>query len=93
MKKYKSRAKANEIIAKKLVDIKENTLKSDFGKLAELDDRFNPRIALDFSAQYLLHCKSRVDTKTLFTEPLKGYAAKYKGFDFARLLALNGYNK
>jgi hypothetical protein len=24
---------------------------------------------------------------------LKGYAAKYKGFDFARLLALNGYNK
>ena len=91
-KKY-SRSDANALIAKKLVDIKENTLKSDFGKLTKLDDRFNPKIALDFSAQYLLHCKAKIDAKALLKEPLKTYATKYNGFDFARLLALNGYNK
>ena len=87
-----NRKKVNSIIAKELVKIRtENNY--DFKKLTTLDDRFNPTIALDFSAEYLKYCKSKINTKDISSEPLKSQLTKYKGFDSWWLLALNGYNK
>jgi hypothetical protein len=92
MKKHHNRDTVNSIIADKLLAIRSEK-KSHLSQLAKLNDRFNPQIALDFSAEYLKYCKSKIDTKVMVSEPLKSYAAKYKDFDFSWLLALNGYNK
>ncbi len=91
MKKYNNRDKVNNIIAHKLLKIKSDS-NENFGKLAKIDDRFNPKIALEFSAQYILYCKQQVTTKEL-TDSYRDIYKNDKTFDFGWLLAFNGYNK
>ncbi len=91
IKQGKSRKEANKIIADKLVQIRKN-YGYDLNKLMKLDDRFNPSIALDFSAKYLLFCKSKVNTKTLTNTSRNKYKNDPK-YDFEWMLAFNGYNK
>jgi len=91
IKQWKSRKEANKIIADKLVAIRKSYW-YDLNKLMALDDRFNPTIALDFSAKYLLFCKSKVNTKTLKDTSWNKYKNDPK-YDFERMLAFNGYNK
>lgn len=91
MKKYKNREKVNQIIANKLVAIRKEC-NYDMSKLMALDDRFNPQIALEFSAEYLLFCKKKVNTKTLTDKSRKKYKNDPK-YDFEWMLAFNGYNK
>ncbi len=99
MKIHKNRVKVNQIIANKLVSIRDTTLiksndvkseQYDINKLMLIDDRFNPNIAIPFSAKYLSYCKKYVDTKTLKHSSWDKYK---KDPDFEWLLALNGYNK
>ncbi len=91
MKKHKNREKVNQIIANKLVAIRKEC-NYDMSKLMALDDRFNPQIALEFSAEYLLFCKKKVNTKTLTDKSRKKYKNDPK-YDFEWMLAFNGYNK
>lgn len=86
-----SRTKANKIIADKLVEIRKEH-KYDMSKLIALDDRFNPQVALEFSADYLLYCKKHVKTEKLKDASRNTYKND-KEFDFVWMLALNGYNK
>lgn len=86
-----TREKANYIIAQKLLKIRKDC-NYDMTKLMALDDRFNPQIALEFSAEYLLYCKEYVNTKTLTDKSWDVYKNDKK-FDFEWMLALNGYNK
>ena len=88
-KQWKSREEANKIIANQLMKIKQ---KWWYPALIELDDRFNPNIALDFSAEYLLHCKKYVNTKS-FTHTSRDVYKNDKNFDFEWMLAFNWYNK
>lgn len=91
IKKWKTRKQANKIIADKLVEIRKSYW-YDLNKLMKLDDRFNPTIALEFSAKYLLFCKSKVSTKSLTDKSRNKYKNDPK-YDFERMLAFNGYNK
>ncbi len=86
-----TREKANYIIAQQLLKIRKDC-NYDMTKLMALDDRFNPQIALEFSAEYLLYCKKYVDVKTLTDESRDKYKND-KEYDFERMLAFNGYNK
>jgi len=90
-KKHGSRRKANKIIADKLVEIRSEH-KYDMSKLIALDDRFNPQVALEFSADYLLYCKKHVDINKL-KDASRNVHKQDKEFDFVWMLALNGYNK
>lgn len=85
----KNRKEANKIIADVLVKIKKEWW---YPALIALDDRFNPNIALEFSAEYLLHCKTYVNTKWFTNESWDVYKNNEK-FDFEWMLALNWYNK
>ncbi|MEI7918652.1 MAG: hypothetical protein WCH65_00070 [bacterium] len=91
MKQHKKREVVNAIIAKKLLQIKKEK-HSDFGELSKLDDRFNPTIALEFSAKYLVYCKKNINLATLKNASWDKYKKDPK-YNFEWLLALNGYNK
>jgi len=91
MKQYNNRVKVNQIMAEKLLAIREKYA-YNLDKLMALDDRFNPQIALDFSAAYLLYCKKQVNTKSLTDKSWDKYKHDPQ-FDFTWMLAFNGYNK
>lgn len=88
------RVAVNKKIAKKLIEIKNKPEKDWwwYPNLMAIDDRFNPQIAIDFSAEYLLYCKKQVNTKTL-TDKSRDKYKNDKEFDFEWMLAFNWYNK
>ncbi len=85
----KTREQANAIIANILMNIKKEWW---YPALIAIDDRFNPQIAIEFSAEYLLYCKKQVNTKWFTDKSWDVYKNDPK-FDFEWMLALNGYNK
>lgn len=88
-KEINRRPAVNKIIADVLVKIKKEWW---YPALIALDDRFNPDIALEFSAEYLLYCKTYVNTKWFTDKSWDVYKNDPK-FNFEWMLAFNGYNK
>ena len=78
--KYASyKNKNNKAMADGLLFLKKKN-KSDAATLAKIDSRFDPKVSLHFSAEYLLYCKSKVSTDITNEDTRRQYA-------------LNGYNK